>query len=69
MKMGKEIPHNNVERKHTMNCLCNFFDNEIVWLIIIALLILFCVCGNNGTCGGCGNTYPTNNGCGCGCGC
>ncbi len=50
-----------------MNCLCNFFDNEIVWLIIIALLILFCVCGNgSGTCGS--TTYQ--NGCsGCGCGC
>ncbi len=48
-----------------MNCLYNFFDNEIVWLIIIALLILFCVCGN-GSCGGCGNT-TYQNGCGCGC--
>lgn len=31
-----------------MNCLCNFFDdNNVLWIIIIALLILSC-CGNNG---------------------
>lgn len=37
-----------------MNCLCNLFNNEnLIWIIIIALLI---VCfSNNG------------NGCGCGC--
>lgn len=36
------------------NCLCGLFDgcNSCVWIIIIALLILFC---NN------------NNNCGCGC--
>lgn len=36
------------------SCLCNLFDgnNSCAWIIIIALLILFC---NN------------NNGCGCGC--
>jgi len=28
-----------------MNCLCNLFDNNAIWLIIIALLILFCCCG------------------------
>ena len=28
-----------------MNCLCNLFENEWIWLIIIALLILFCCCG------------------------
>lgn len=27
------------------NCLCNIFDDKCVWLIIIALLIIFC-CGN-----------------------
>lgn len=29
------------------NCLCNLFDDNWIWLIIIALLIIFC-------CGGCG---------------
>ena len=24
------------------NCLCNIFDDKCVWLIIIALLIIFC---------------------------
>ncbi len=43
------------------NCLCNIFDDKCVWLIIIALLIIFS-CNNNG----CGSTYG-NNGCGCGC--
>ncbi len=47
------------------NCLCNLFDgnNSCTWIIIIALLILFC--GN-----GCGSNYG-NNGCGYsnGCGC
>lgn len=28
------------------NCLCNVFDDKCVWLIIIALLIIFCGCGN-----------------------
>ncbi|MBR6917244.1 MAG: hypothetical protein IKN38_03585 [Clostridia bacterium] len=41
-----------------MNCLCNLFDNEVVWLVIIALLIL------NATCNGCGGT---NRAFGCGC--
>ncbi len=27
------------------NCLCNLFDDKCVWLIIIALLIIFC-CGS-----------------------
>ncbi len=26
------------------NCLCNLFDNSTVWLIIIALILIFC-CG------------------------
>ena len=49
-----------------MNCLCNLFDNDIVWVIIIAL-ILICVFGNNGCSCGSGNS-----GCSCGmnsCGC
>lgn len=49
------------------NCMCNIFDNQCIWLIIIALLIIFC-CGCNGGCG-----TANNNGCGCGgcggCGC
>ncbi len=43
------------------NCMCNIFDNQCIWLIIIALLIIFC-CGCNGT--------SQNSGCGFGgCGC
>ena len=40
------------------NCLCNLFDDNAVWIIIIALIILFCCCGNGshnkGLLGGCG---------------
>ncbi len=42
------------------NCLCNLFDNNCTWIIVIALIILLFHCN-----GGCGNTYG-NNGCGCG---
>ena len=57
-----------------MSCFCNLFENSTVWLIIIALILLFFFCGNEGCgnygcdCGrnGCGN-YNNNNGCGCGC--
>ncbi len=46
------------------NCLCNIFDDKCVWIIIIALLLIF-GCGNCGN--GCGNYggYSGNNGCGC----
>ena len=48
-----------------MNCLCNLFEDSTVWLIIIALLILYFGCNN-----GCGTTAC--NGCcgdtGYGCG-
>ncbi len=27
------------------NCFCNLFDDNTVWIIIIALLILTCCCG------------------------
>ena len=27
------------------NCLCNLFDDNWLWIIIIALLIIFCCCG------------------------
>ncbi len=29
------------------NCLCNLFDNNYIWIILIALVLIFC-------CGGCG---------------
>ena len=41
-----------------MNCLCNLFEDSTVWLIIIALLILYFGCNNTGcntACGGCCN--------------
>lgn len=41
------------------NCFCRLFEDNTIWLIIIAILILSCCNGGCGTCG---------NGCG-GCGC
>ena len=38
-----------------MSCFCELFENETLWLIILSLLILSLICGNN---------YG-NNGCGC----
>lgn len=35
-----------------MNCFCDLFQNEVVWLIIIALLIVFGVCNGCGCCRG-----------------
>ncbi len=53
-----------------MNCFCNLFENSTVWLIIIALILLFFFCNNEG-CYGCNNggcaTPYGNGGCGCGC--
>ncbi len=47
-----------------MNCFCNIFDNEVLWLIIIALIILFAVCDNGGG-GYCLGNTPTYNNHGC----
>lgn len=34
-----------MENGNTMNnCLCNLFDNEMVWIVILALVILCCCC-------------------------
>ena len=34
-------------RLYMNNCLCNLFDNNCTWIIIIALIILlFCSCCN-----------------------
>ena len=43
------------------NCFCRLFEDNTIWLIIIAILILSSC--NNGCV--CGNSY--NTGCGCGC--
>ena len=31
-----------------MNCLCNLFDNEIVWVIVIALILVALICAGFG---------------------
>ncbi len=50
-----------------MNCLCDLFDNEVFWIILIALAVMYC--SNNGGCG-CGIPAYTGRGCGCStCGC
>ncbi len=27
------------------NCLCNVFDNNWIWILIIALILISCCCG------------------------
>ncbi len=27
------------------NCLCNVFDNNWIWILIIALVLISCCCG------------------------
>ena len=34
-----------------MGCLCNLFENDTIWLIILCLLVLSLGCG--GSCFGC----------------
>ncbi len=34
------------------NCLCNLFEDNWVWLIILAIILIYCC--NGGGCGGCG---------------
>ena len=32
--------------RYTMNnCLCNVFDNNWIWILIIALILISCCCG------------------------
>lgn len=45
-----------------MSCICELFENETLWLILLTLLVLTLVCGN-----GCGNYSGTYGGNGCGC--
>ena len=34
-----------MELGNTMNnCLCGLFDNECIWLIILAVIVLTCCC-------------------------
>jgi len=54
------------------NCLCNMFDDKCLWIVIIALLVLFssnngCGCGSCGSSCGCNNGYGCGNNTGCGC--
>ena len=53
----KGSPALRLGRKQKMNCLCNLRDNDIVWIILIALLVANVCntagnsCGGNGDCG------------------
>jgi|GEM_PF-279538 len=46
-----------------MNCLCNLFGGDNIWLLIAIVLILFAVCGCNSYGNSCYN--PCANSCGC----
>ena len=58
-------------REDIMSCLCNIFDNNnVIWLLIIVFLLIYCCgngCGYNPACGGngCGCNDFHNGGCGC----
>jgi len=54
-------------RRYIMNCLCNIFDEDNIWILILVLVILFILCNGCGC--GCGGYARNNNGNGCGCGC
>jgi len=49
-----------------MGCFCDFFeDSKCLWIVIIALILLYC---NGCGCGSCGGNYGgRRDGCGCGC--
>ena len=57
-----------------MNCFCNLFNDNNIWIIIIALIIIWGCSGSGCSNSGCG---CSNNVCGsyqnglgsCGCGC
>ena len=34
-----------------MNCLCNLFDDNVIWIVVIALLILYVSCNQTNGCG------------------
>lgn len=53
------IPQNQINYEvNSMNCLCDLFNNNCIWILIVVFLLLTC---GNGTC-------SNSNGCGCGCG-
>ena len=51
-----------------MNCLCNLFGGDNLWLLIAIVLILIAVCGCGNTCGSYGYSN-CGNACGGNCGC
>ena len=59
MPHGYRPPEIQTEEQIMNNCLCNLFNDNWVWLIILAI-ILFSCCNT-----GCGTAY-NNGGCGCG---
>ena len=46
----KTAPEHYREDMIMNNCFCRLFEDNTVWLIIIAILLLNC-CNNNGGCG------------------
>ena len=36
------------------NCLCNLCEDNWVWLIILAIILIYCCGGNSNYSGGCG---------------
>ena len=59
MGSAKAILKTSTEDMNMNNCFCRLFEDNTVWLIIIAILLLSC-CNN-----GCGSSYGDRCGCGC----
>ena len=50
---GGKRPRKEILMNNNNSCLCNLFDNNCTWLVVIALIILLFHCNGNGC--GCGN--------------
>ena len=61
VQKGGDVAVPSKEGGNVMNCLCNLFDDCTIWIVIIALIVLFCCCGN----GASGKGILGSCGCGC----
>ena len=43
-----------------MNCLCNLFNDDCLWIIILIILVLMLACGNCSCGGSSRNRGPVN---------
>ena len=53
LSRAASAPERSILMNNNNSCLCNLFDNNCTWIIVIALIILLFHCNGNGC--GCGN--------------